>query len=171
WLVPCCAKAPKSVLGDVVWRRLHYTWATGSMSRKETEMKVRAASSLFIVLSVLAFTAFAEDAKHAHQKEATKHAGLERFKQLTGDWVGKGVAGLEKGQEVRVKYKVTSAGSTVVETLFTDSDHEMLTLIHQDGDDLAPAQYCALGTQTDMKTTGVGHGAQGRLQLHSTRRC
>ncbi|TMQ32751.1 MAG: hypothetical protein E6K70_16845 [Planctomycetota bacterium] len=121
-------------------------------------MKVRAASSLFIVLSVLAFTAFAEDAKHAHQKEATKHAGLERFKQLTGDWVGKEVAGLEKGQEVRVKYKVTSAGSTVVETLFPDSDHEMLTLIHQDGDDLALTHYCALGNQPHMKTKGKSDG-------------
>src|SRR5207247_10659607 len=29
WLVPCCAKEPKPVLEDVVWRWFHYSWANG----------------------------------------------------------------------------------------------------------------------------------------------
>jgi hypothetical protein len=121
-------------------------------------MKVRAAVALVLTLSALALIAGAADEKHGDHKAGARHAGLEQFKQLAGDWVGKETEGLNAGQEVRVNYKVTSAGSAVVETLLCGTEHEMVTVIHQDGDDLALTHYCALGNQPRMKTSGKPDG-------------
>jgi hypothetical protein len=93
-----------------------------------------------------------------HGKETGKHARFEQFKQLAGEWVGK-----EKGKggfEVHVKYKVTAGGSAVVETLFPGTDHEMVTVIHRDGDDLLLTHYCMLGNQPQMKAPGKGDGTK-----------
>ena len=114
-------------------------------------MRVLAALPSVLLLSVFAVSAAAED-KQAPTPQAGKHPLLEQFKQLAGDWVGK------EGNGVHVKYKVTSNGSTVVETLFPDTDHEMITTIHQDGDDLVLKHYCALGNQPHMKASGKGDG-------------
>jgi hypothetical protein len=90
--------------------------------------------------------ALAADAKHA----AASVAAFGRFKQLAGEWAGKGSHGGEQ-HEVRIVYKVTSAGSAVVETIDPGGPHEMITVIHQDGDALALTHYCALGNQPHMK--------------------
>jgi hypothetical protein len=105
----------------------------------------------------LALTSFAADDKPEPKKEA-KHPGLEQFKQLVGEWQGKEVGG--KGKDVTVKYKITSGGSAVVETLFPDTDHEMVTVITRDGDDLILTHYCMLGNQPQMKAAGKGDGKE-----------
>ena len=76
---------------------------------------------------------------------------MARFKQLAGEWVGKEVEGLHPGQDVHAQYKVTSGGSAVVETLFPGTDHEMVTVIHPDGDSLLLTHYCMLGNQPQMR--------------------
>src|SRR5947209_7983294 len=83
---------------------------------------------------------------------------LEPFKQLAGEWVGKEVEGHNPGQPVHVKYKVTSGGSAVVETMFPDSDHEMVTVIHPDGDHLVLTHYCMLGNQPRMTAPAKNDG-------------
>ena len=97
--------------------------------------------------------------------EAGKHPGLEQFKQLAGEWVGKEVKGPNEGKEVRAIYKVTSAGTAVVETLFPGSDHEMVTVIHPDGDALLLTHYCALGNQPHMKAAGKAEGGKIAFQF------
>jgi hypothetical protein len=89
----------------------------------------------------------------AEDKEAKKPAeksALDQFTQLAGDWVGTGMHGDMK-HEVKVNYKVTAAGSAVVETIGPGSDHEMITVIHSDGDALLLTHYCMLGNQPHMK--------------------
>ena len=44
--------------------------------------------------------------------------------------------------EATVTYKVTSGGSAVVETIGPGTEHEMVTVIHPDGDDLMLTHYC-----------------------------
>jgi hypothetical protein len=110
------------------------------------------------VLLSAALLGYATDEKKADRRAAEKSPGLEKFKQLAGDWVGKETSGKEPGQEIRVIYKVTSAGSAVVETLLPGGEHEMVTVIHADGDDLALTHYCALGNQPHMKTKGKNDG-------------
>jgi hypothetical protein len=83
-------------------------------------------------------------------KPSAKSASLDQFKQLAGEWTGKGD---HDGQamESKIVYKVTSAGSAVVETMDPGGNHEMITVIHQDGDDLGLTHYCAIGNQPHMK--------------------
>ena len=59
-------------------------------------------------------------------------------------------------KEVHVQFKVTAGGSAVVETEFPGTDHEMVTVITQDGADLALTHYCMLGNQPHMKADGKG---------------
>jgi len=86
------------------------------------------------------------------KKAADRNAALERFKQLAGEWAGKGKHG-DMEHEIRVVYKVTSGGSAVVETIDPGSAHEMVTVIHPDGDALLLTHYCMLGNQPHMKAT------------------
>jgi hypothetical protein len=95
----------------------------------------------------------AEDKKDHHPKLAT-HPGLEKFKALAGDWVGKGSFGGKDESEITVNYKVTSNGSAVVETLGEGKGMEMVSVIHADGDALIFTHYCALGNQPRMKAEG-----------------
>lgn len=81
-------------------------------------------------------------------------ASFERFKALAGDWVdADGTLGM-KGQ-VAASYRVTGAGSAVVERLFVGQPHEMTTVYHKDGADLALTHYCAAGNQPRMRAKQV----------------
>jgi hypothetical protein len=126
-------------------------------------MKTKIALALPLTFALAAFALRAADDKE-HHKSAPKHAGLERFKQLAGDWEG---TMNHDGQETKgeVNYKVTSGGSAVVETIMPGSDHEMVTVIHQDGKDLALTHYCALGNQPHMKTKGKQKANQFDFQF------
>jgi hypothetical protein len=53
---------------------------------------------------------------------------------------------------------VTSNGSAVVETIGPGTDHEMVTVIHPDGDELMLTHYCAIGNQPRMKAPGKADG-------------
>src|SRR5206468_8418332 len=122
-------------------------------------MRIGKILALFVFLSAVALLGYAADEKKADRQSAGKSPGLEKFKQLAGEWVGKEIGGGQGGgQEVRAIYKVTSAGSAIVETLLPGGEHEMVTVIHADGDDLALTHYCALGNQPHMKTKGKTDG-------------
>ena len=109
-------------------------------------MKTKILASLVIALSACALVAQADPDKKGH----SNNAALERFAQLAGEWVGKGMhSGMD--HEVRIVYKVTAGGSAVVETIDPGSAHEMVTVIHPDGDALLLTHYCMLGNQPHMK--------------------
>src|SRR5258705_1752627 len=112
---------------------------------QEHVMKCNIVASL-LALSACVFVAQAQPDK----KGPGKNAGLERFAQLAGEWVGKGTHG-DIEHEARIVYKVTSGGSAVVETIDPGGPHEMVTVIHADGDALALTHYCMLGNQPHMK--------------------
>jgi hypothetical protein len=86
------------------------------------------------------------------EKAAQKNAALDQFKELAGEWVGKGKHGDEE-HDVRIAYKVTSGGSAVVETIDPGGPHEMVTVIHADGNALLLTHYCMIGNQPQMKAT------------------
>ncbi len=78
-------------------------------------------------------------------------AAFERIKKLAGDWQladGKGPVAAGK---VASRYRVTSGGSAVIETVFPDSDHEMVTVYHLDGGQILLTHYCHLGNQPQMR--------------------
>lgn len=111
-------------------------------------MKSKYIAALVIALSVaLLPVSRAEDQK---KESRSSSPAFQQFAQLAGEWVGKGMHGDDE-HEARVVYKVTSGGSVVVETIDPGGEHEMITVIHQDGDSLLLTHYCMIGNQPHMK--------------------
>lgn len=79
---------------------------------------------------------------------------VEWLKRLVGTWVRVDEAG-EATDEVVSVYRETAGGSAIIETLFPGTDHEMITLYHQDNGDLVLTHYCVLGNQPRMKAAKV----------------
>ena len=79
-----------------------------------------------------------------------KTSAFENFKQLAGEWTGKGTHG-DMSHDAEVTYKVTSGGHTVVETIDPGGAHEMISVIHPDGDSILLTHYCMIGNQPHMK--------------------
>jgi hypothetical protein len=90
-----------------------------------------------------------ETAKPAVAK-APASGRLDVIKKLAGEWVEVGADG-NPTDKVVATYRVTAGGTTVEETLFGGTDHEMVTLYHLDGEDLVLTHYCVLGNQPRMK--------------------
>ncbi|HVS35400.1 MAG TPA: hypothetical protein VMS17_07430 [Gemmataceae bacterium] len=106
-----------------------------------------------VLAAALAFAAVA----HADDKKSSPSGDrFEQFKQLAGDWVGTASGHGPDEKDVHVQFKVTAGGSAVVETEFPGTEHEMVTVITQDGDDLSLTHYCMLGNQPHMKTAAKG---------------
>lgn len=77
---------------------------------------------------------------------------LAQIKKLAGDWTIEGMDG------VAVRYRVTSGGSAVVETMFPDTDKEMVTIYTIDGKDLRLTHYCMLNNQPSMHSGKLEKG-------------
>ncbi len=73
-------------------------------------------------------------------------AAWENLKKLVGEWEGE--AGGEKGTVV---YRLTGAGSALMETLLPGSPHEMVSIYYMDGPQLVMTHYCAAGNQPHLK--------------------
>lgn len=85
--------------------------------------------------------------------EKPKSPLFEKFATLVGDWEGKDPHP-GSDQTTKVNYKLTSGGSVLVETIDPGGDHEMITVIHPDGDSLVLTHYCMLGNQPQMTAKG-----------------
>ena len=120
-------------------------------------MPIRVAFPFFVLLAAATAPLAGQDTNKV-QTESNRNAGLEQFKQLAGQWAGTEVKGPNEGKEVRASYKVTAAGSAVVETLFPGEDHEMITVIHPDGDDLV--LDASLHPGQPAADEGLGQGTQ-----------
>src|SRR6266852_6347936 len=106
-------------------------------------------ANLGLVAVAIALAGLALNAR-AQDKEKGKSSQLDQIKKLAGEWTGKGKHG-DHEMDATVSYKVTSGGTAVMETIGAGSDHEMVTLYTQDGEDLVLTHYCMLGNQPRMK--------------------
>jgi hypothetical protein len=118
-------------------------------------MKVTAILQVVVILAC-ATAASAWQNTNQSGKVTSTDAAFEQFKSLAGDWTGKELG--KDGHDLHVNYKVTAGGSAVVETIFPGSEHEMVTVIHRDGDGLLLTHYCMLGNQPQMKSSGPSDG-------------
>jgi hypothetical protein len=117
----------------------------------------RAVLVVLVLVACVTGSLVAQDKKSVAE-DTNNQSRLELFKQLAGEWVGAAPAHLKDAKELRVTYKVTAHGTTVVETIFPGTEHEMVTVIHEDGDDLLLTHYCMLGNQPQMKAPAKGDG-------------
>lgn len=77
---------------------------------------------------------------------------LERLKSLAGEWEGKMSDPVQKVEmPITTSIRVTSGGSAVMIVSGPGTEHEMITMIHPDGDDLRAVHYCSMGNQPRMK--------------------
>jgi hypothetical protein len=107
------------------------------------------ARNLFSLL-MIALLAVPGLAKAEDRTKSTNAQRLEALKQLAGDWVEVGKEG-KPGDKVVSSIRVTSGGTTVQETMFPGTDHEMVTMYHLDGEDLILTHYCSLGNQPRLR--------------------
>lgn len=87
----------------------------------------------------------------------TPYAGSKAFqqmKQLAGNW--EGTVDMGKGpQKIKASYRVSSAGSVLVETIFEGTPNEMVTVYHDDKNQrLGLTHYCGLNNQPKMVLIG-----------------
>lgn len=90
--------------------------------------------------------AFAETPAPAGSPDAK--AAFERLKLLAGDWQ---MSPDPKAPPVVVRYELISGKTSVMETLFPGTEHEMRSLYSMDHGDLVLVHYCAMGNQPRMK--------------------
>lgn len=84
---------------------------------------------------------------------------LSAIKALEGTWVAIDEAG-ELTDDIVSIYRTTAGGSVVLETLFPDTDHEMLTIYHMDRGELVLTHYCVMGNEPRMKASRGEGGRQ-----------
>ena len=106
----------------------------------------------FLAFSTLFFITFFSMPSLAGEMELPPYEGssaLKAMKGLAGTWEGTHVM---QGKELpaSVEYKVTSNGSSVVETLFPGTPQEMITVYHDQEGKLAMTHYCSVGNQPHL---------------------
>jgi hypothetical protein len=118
--------------------RLNRTPVVGEWTSRRLKTTLLAlAGSCLVSTCALADSGQATDSRTA----------FEKLKTLAGDWQG-----TVPGQKdpVKVTYRVTSAGSALLETIMPDTPHEMVTVYHLDGSKLVLTHFCAVGNQPKM---------------------
>ena len=89
--------------------------------------------------------------------EAVDAQGVfEQLKSLAGTWHGEpegaeAEAEAEMVGEVVHEFRVSAAGTVVMETMGPGTDQEMINMYHIDGDDLVLTHYCSGGNQPTMR--------------------
>ncbi len=102
-------------------------------------------------LIAAALGAWAPRPMAAQEEQAAKSPpAFEQLKTLAGEWAMPDNDGDGK-PDATVQYKLISADSVLMETLFPGTAHEMVTMYHMDGEDLLVTHYCAAGNQPRMK--------------------
>jgi hypothetical protein len=92
----------------------------------------------------------------------------EKLKGLVGDWKGT-YTGADEGAEgmgeVRLSYKLVSNGTSLMETMESGHDTNMITMYHVDGKRILATHYCSMGNQPRMAAPGLS--ANGRTLTFS----
>jgi hypothetical protein len=78
--------------------------------------------------------------------------GYDRFKSLSGKWIGKST----KGWTEQIQFNEIAGGSAIEERSFDAHPGEtMLTIVHMDGDRLMLTHYCAARNQPRLLATTI----------------
>ena len=88
-----------------------------------------------------------------HHKPYVGSPAFEKMRSLVGEW--EGTIDMGQGpQTITTQYRLTSAGSALVETTFDGHPHEMMTIYHDDSKkQLTMVHYCAEHNQPKMTLT------------------
>ncbi len=93
-----------------------------------------------------------EKESKAAATQTAKGPTLDVIKKLAGDWYEADANGKSTGH-LQSSFRVTAAGSAVLETIMPKNEHEMVTLYHMDNGRLMLTHYCAAGNQPRMRAS------------------
>jgi hypothetical protein len=130
--------------------------------RKANSMRGKLVLAAGVVGCVLTAASLAGAGEKTEAKGGIEaKAAFAQLKTLKGTWKGEIVHDHQAAQkkehsdhhpdQATVTFKLTGAGSALIETQFPGSDHEMVSVYHLDGDDLRMTHYCAMGNQPRVK--------------------
>ena len=110
--------------------------------------------ALILALVVTAFAAPEQKNEKSNDAPATvvydADSAFQFLQTLAGDWDRSG--GHDHGDNSSLNtFRVSGAGSAIVETIFPGQESEMVTVYHRNGDDLLLTHYCALHNAPVMK--------------------
>jgi hypothetical protein len=117
-------------------------------------IRTEAVLSVLLVGAVPFFSAVARAGdKDKDKNPVTAKTAFAKLKTLAGTWNNKvsNTEHLQDGAHNKVVYRLTGAGSALVETDFPESNQEMVSVYHLDGDDLRLTHYCSAGNQPRLK--------------------
>ncbi len=117
---------------------------------------------IFILISAILISPLAYAEMPEGWAPPKSSAELQRMKALEGDWTVTEKTASES-KTTTIRYKVTSGGTAVTETIDPGTAHEMLTVYHDKAGKLAMNHFCMLGNQPEMELTSSG-GSKIELQ-------
>ena len=117
-----------------------------------------ALSALALGTVMIAPATVRSDDNDKDKTPVTAKSAFAQLKTLAGTWKNKisDAHEHEHPDDGKVIYHLTGAGSALVETDFPESNHEMVSVYHLDGDDLRITHYCAAGNQPRLKLDQAG---------------
>jgi len=130
-------------------------------------MKTKLSTLLMSVVFALgAQSSFACDCDKKENKAAVKETNVpanapnptfESLKKLEGNWE---FTTTENGKKETAKasYEVTSGGNVVLEKIFIDTPHEMVSVYSNDGSTVAMTHYCMLPNTPRMQLSKTSPG-------------
>src|ERR1044072_7911055 len=102
-------------------------------------------------------SAAAKAASEASKPSSATLSTFEKLKMLVGDWEARdGTA--YGGKPIRMSYKVASGGTSVMETYYqvgSDTDIDMVTVYHLDGDALMMTHFCVVNNQVRLRAEPI----------------
>lgn len=105
--------------------------------------------TLILLISFYSFS-FANAQQPGNKKFSSE---FNKMKTLAGNWEGKHEMG-GKSMLLQVNYKVSSAGSAVVETSFPGMPQEMVSVYSDVNGKINMTHYCALQNQPTLRLKG-----------------
>jgi hypothetical protein len=89
---------------------------------------------------------------------ATPNPAWDRLKSLVGEWEGT-YSGPDEHGTVALSYRLVSNGTTLMETMRSGHDADMITMYSPDGASLVATHYCSEGNQPRMRADASSAGA------------
>jgi hypothetical protein len=116
---------------------------------EKLEMNKTLVISLAVIYFLLSGASFVAADQGQHKPYIGSKA-FERMKQLVGSWEGSMDMGKET-MKMKASYKVTAAGSALVETFHEGTPHEMVSVWHDNKNrELTMTHYCAEHNQPKL---------------------
>lgn len=99
-----------------------------------------------------------QEAARRAPSAAEAREAFERLKGLVGEWEGRSVepaTGRLIDADARFVYRLTGAGTSLVELAYAGTAEEMLSVFFLDGERLMLQHYCSAGNQPRLELVGA----------------